>query len=95
MRRARLLVGGLLDIPQSRYRAAAQGDPKLLGYDLDRELLMSLNDRLLGLIRGLSGKPMGAWDLWDRPEPTRNDEAETVGTIADFDAVGFMRVINS
>lgn len=94
VRRALVLSGQLLDDHRSQYRAAKRGGPEFLGWSEDTYLLASIRDEILTLLAALGGEKVTAEDMW--PRPTRavvtDDVDPVVGTIADFDTGGFMRM---
>lgn len=91
-RRALILVGHLDDIVESRYRALKRGGLEHLGWGIDRHIAADTRDMLLAIGAGLGGEKTTAADMWPRPQSEADAPVE-VGTIADFDEVGFMRMI--
>jgi hypothetical protein len=88
MRRASILVGQLLDIPDSRFRADTAGGRQYLGWDSTRYLAAQTHDVLLSILMGLGGQKVAQSDFWPRPqvEAVAPIEAQT---IADFDTGRF------
>jgi hypothetical protein len=94
-RRALVLSGQLLEDPLSHFRAEHRGDMAFLGWDEETYLLADTRDLLLSIAAGLGGEKITADDFWPRPTRTVVTDGvdPEVGTIAEFDTGGFMRMI--
>ncbi len=90
MRRALILSGQLKNTLGSRYRAELLGDTRYLGWSENSEILASISDTLTGIVGSLGGQKVTVADMWPRPHP-KGEEAQEVGTIADFDPNAFMQ----
>lgn len=89
VRRALLLVEGLLDIPGSRFAADRKGSRDFLGWDEGRNIAAHTSDILNVILASLGGKQLSLGDLWPRPEAPEPE----VGTIADFNVLSFKRML--
>lgn len=94
-RRALVLSGRLLEDPNSQFRALHRGDIAFLGWDEETYILASTRDLILSIAAGLGGEKLTEQDFWPRPvrAVVTDDVDPEVGTIADFDTGGFMRMI--
>lgn len=93
MRRALLLTGQLLTYPESRFRAAYQGEEiSVWHWPHVPRMLADLYDMQKSMMAAFGGVTLTDGDLYSRP---RVDRPEKVPTIADFDVAGFMRQLNS
>lgn len=86
-RRALILSGHLLDIPDSRYAAIDRGGRQFLGWGTDRYLAAENHD-LLVLLANMWGAKFGQEQVWPRPKATVKEKP--VGTIAEFRKNEFM-----
>lgn len=91
-RRALQLVGGLYDIPRSRYAALVR-DNESLGWDRNSTILADIADAVKAIAVGLGGKSLHPDQMTRRPKPITADEDDKrrPATIADFDVAWFMR----
>jgi hypothetical protein len=88
------LVEQLKLIPTSRVRAIELGGIEFLGWDTAQYTRANHYDLLAALIAGLSNKPLPDDARYPRPTAESEQSVTTeLGTIADFDEVGFMRLI--
>jgi hypothetical protein len=92
-RRALQLIGGLYEIPRSRYAALIRDDGSF-GWSTDTHMLADLDDTLLSIIFGLGGKKLTARDLHWRPKPAADEKARPK-TVREFDVGWFLGQINS
>jgi hypothetical protein len=84
-------VGGLHEIPRSRYRALVYGDD-WFGWDRNSSLIADAVDALTAIGLGLSGKKATEAQLTRRPKMRSGEEKERrPRTIAEFDVAWFMR----
>lgn len=88
-RRAVLLLGRLLDIDDSRYRAALRGGPQFIGWGPDRYIAAATHDWMLILASAWLDQNASIDDFWKRPQRTVAATADEVGTISDFSVPGF------
>lgn len=77
------LVGQLGNIPRSRYRALVLGEG-LMGWGRTEVVLANIYDRITALVEG---GDMSDDHLYPRPEVADTE----VGTVAEFDVIGFER----
>lgn len=98
--RALQLIGGLYEIPRSRYAALVRDDGSF-GWTSDSHLLADIDDTLSAIIFGLSGKKLTSADMHWRPKPPPDDEERAAqekahaARVADFDVEWFMGRLNS
>lgn len=88
-RRALILLRGLHDIDDSRYKAELRGGPQFIGWGEDRYIAAELHDWTILLAAAWIGKGASVDDFWKRPKRIEQPKPDEVGTIAEFSVPGF------